>query len=142
VLDSRLRFHDRGGLVPHLTVQKFTQRRNGKPVDLYLGAVRASEVIERSRVDIQSAENPKAYQRALQPSRVRSLARYVDRGDGLLPTSLGLNIRNGAWFEEDSADSSYGKLHFCEEEPWWVWEGQHRSGGIAEAIPRAAHRPR
>lgn len=128
--------------MPDITVQKFTQRSKAKPVDLYLGAVSASEVIERSRVDIQSAENPKGYQRALQPSRVRSIARYVDRGEGLLPTSLGLNIRNGAWFEEDSPGSSYGKLHFSEEEPWWVWEGQHRSGGVAEAIRLAASRKR
>lgn len=128
--------------MPYISVQRFTQRRHGEPVDLYLAAVPADEVIARGVVDIQSAQNPKGYQRALQPSRVRSIARYVERGEGLLPTSLGLNIRTGAAFEEDSPGSATGKLWFSDGEPWYVWEGQHRTGGVQEAIEAAASRKR
>lgn len=106
----------------------------GKPVDLYMTAVSAEEFIARSDIDIQRPDNPEGYQRRLEPPRVRSISRYVTRGEGLLPTSLGVNIRQGAHFEEDSPGSRSGQLHFDENEPWWVWEGQHRTGGLEDAI--------
>jgi DGQHR domain-containing protein len=122
--------------MPYVTVQRFRQLHKGQPVDLYMAAVAAEEVIARSDIDILTTENPEGYQRRLEPPRVRSIARYVAKGEGLLPTSLGVNIRTGAYFEQfpDIDDGSFGRLHFEEDVPWYIWEGQHRTGGIAEAI--------
>jgi hypothetical protein len=102
--------------MPHIAVQRFRQRHKGQPVDLYLAALPAAEIISRSRIDVQSADNPKGYQRRLEDTRVRSISRYVIRGEGVLPTSLGVNIRQGAWFEEDAPGSTSGKLHFSDDE--------------------------
>jgi len=96
-------------------------------------------VIARKSIDIMSASNPRGYQRAPEASRVRGISRYVLTGEGMLPTALLVNIRNGAWFEPfDGADSNLGRLHFSEEQPWWIEDGQHRIGGVVAAIKALA----
>jgi DGQHR domain-containing protein len=124
--------------MPHIAVQRFRQMHKGQPVDLYLAAVPASEVIRRKDIDIQRPDNPKGYQRIPSESRVRTISRYVTNGEGMLPTAVLVNIRNGAWFEEDPAGGNLGKLHFSEDQPWWVEDGQHRTLGVENAINRLA----
>src|SRR6266567_2295019 len=123
--------------MPHVAVQRFHQMHKGDPVELYLAAVPAAEVIRRKQIDIQSRDNPEGYQRALEPTRVRNISRYVTGGEGMLPTALLVNIRHGAWFEAVSGD--LGNLHFSESQPWWVEDGQHRTGGVQDAIERLAN---
>jgi DGQHR domain-containing protein len=117
-----------------------------QPVDLFLAAVPAGDVIARKSIDIMSASNPRGYQRALEQSRVNGIARYVLNGEGMLPTALLVNIRNGAWFEPfdgtDSTfgtDSNFGRLHFADEQAWWIEDGQHRTLGVEAAINTLAH---
>jgi len=124
--------------VGQIPVQRFRQMHRGQPVDLYIAAITAEEIIARSKIDIYSDANPGGYQRALQEPRTRSIAAYVIKGEGLMPTSLGVNIRNGQASFEPLAGlplgDSFGWLHFDEAEPWYVWEGQHRTGGLDLAI--------
>jgi DGQHR domain-containing protein len=124
--------------MPNIPVQQFRQMHKRQPVDLYLAAVPASEVIRRKKIDIQSQDNPSGYQRAPAMGRIRTISRYVTNGEGLLPTALLVNIRNGAWFEADSPSSTQGILHFSEDQPWWIEDGQHRTLGVEDAIKRLA----
>ena len=124
--------------MPHIAVQRFRQMHKGEPVDLYLAAVPATEVISRKDIDIQRPDNPKGYQRIPSESRVRTISRYVTNGEGMLPTAVLVNIRDGARFEEDPSGGNFGKLHFSEDQPWWIEDGQHRTLGVANAIDRLA----
>jgi len=121
-----------------ITVQNFTQRHKGQPVDLYLAVVPAAEIIRRGKVDVMTTANPEGYQRMLSATRTRQIAKYVLGGVGLLPTSLGINIRSGARFEPSEPDGRYGRLCFDESEPWYVYEGQHRTSGLQECMNRLA----
>lgn len=125
--------------MPHIAVQRFHQMHKGKPVDLYLAAVPAAEVIRRKKIDIQNpTDNPRGYQRSPEGYRIKGISRYVIAGEGMLPTALLVNIRNGAWFEEDAPGSALGKLHFDEDQPWWLEDGQHRALGVEEAMRQLA----
>jgi DGQHR domain-containing protein len=118
-----------------IRTQRFRQRHNGEPVFLYLATLPAEAVTARKKIEIKTADNPKGYQRRLEPSRVNSIARYVIRGEGLLPTSLLLNIREGAHYEPSKDDENWGWLIFDDEEELWrVIDGQHRAGGVEAAI--------
>jgi DGQHR domain-containing protein len=124
--------------MPSVTVQRFRQRFKGEPIDLYLAAVPAEEVIHRKRMDVRSVDNPGGYQRRPEGHRLIAIANYVLRGEGLLPTALLVNIREGAWFEESPSGGDFGTLHFSDDQPWWVEDGQHRTLGVKEAFDKAA----
>jgi DGQHR domain-containing protein len=128
----------------HIQVQRFRQTHKGQPVDLYLAAVPAEEISKRKRIDICGPGNPEGYQRAPESHRIVQIAKYVLNGEGMLPTALLVNIRQGAWFEEDPGGGQFGRLHFSDDQPWWVQDGQHRSSGVDEALSRnaAARKPR
>ena len=101
-----------------IRVQKFRQRHDGQPVEMYLAALPAEEVISRKKIEVQTAYNPDGYQRRLEQGRVNSISRYVLRGEGMLPTSLLLNIRHGARFEPED-DGSFGWLVIDDEQQLW-----------------------
>ncbi len=119
-----------------ITVQRFRQMHKKEPVDLYLAAVPAVEVIKRKKIDVQSVDNPSGYQRVPEHSRIRAISRYVRNGEGMLPTALLVNIRGGASFEPIEGD--IGRLHFNDSEPWWIEDGQHRTLGVDDAIQTLA----
>lgn len=124
--------------MPSLPVRRFRQMHQGKPIDLYLTAVPAAEIINRCAVDIQSTDNPKGYQRRPEPSRSAQIARYVLRQEGMLPTALLANIRSGAAFQEISPGTNLGQLHYTETESWYLEDGQNRMLGVKEAMRQAA----
>lgn len=122
--------------MPSIPVQRFRQMHKREPVDLYLAAVPATEVIYRHKIDVQGPDNPDGYQRAPETHRGKQIADYILGGEGMLPTALLVNIRQGAWFQEEAPGSSFGQLHFSDEQPWWVEDGQHRTLGVEQAIAR------
>ena len=117
-----------------IRVQKFRQRHDGQPVEMYLAALPAEEVIARKKIEEQTASKPDGYQRRLEQGRVKSISRYVLRGEGMLPTSLLLNIRQGARFEQED-DGTFGWLIIDDEQQLLrVLDGQHRAGCVELAI--------
>jgi DGQHR domain-containing protein len=61
----------------------------------------------------------------------------------MLPTALLVNIRNGAWFEPITEfEGRFGYLHFEDDQPWWIEDGQHRTLGVQEAIRQLANSKR
>jgi len=106
--------------------------KGSQPIDMYLAVIPANMLIEKSAVDARTADNPKGYQRQAVPSRERAIARYLTQRGGILPTAVLVNIRSGAEFEAGPGDR-HGTLVIPDEEKFWVEDGQHRKGGLAEA---------
>lgn len=122
-----------------------------------LTASRAPEIVAQGRVDIFDAEtNPDGYQRSPSKPRVNRAARYYagseGRAPGLMPNSLLVNIReedfertqirvtsgDQAAFDEAVVEDGnwigLGSIEFPDDMPLWLFDGQHRVGGIAVVI--------
>jgi DGQHR domain-containing protein len=110
--------------------------RGAQPIDMYLAVIPADVLIEKSAVDARTSSNPKGYQRQAIPSRERAIARYVTHKGGILPTAVLVNIRNGAQFVPGDDDGRQGTLVIPDQEKFWIEDGQHRTGGLAEAQDR------
>jgi len=114
---------------------RFRQRHDGKPVYLYLAVQPAESVIARKTIEVYTADNPDGYQRRPEPPRVRAISRYVLRGEGMLPTALLLNIREGAHYEPSKEHEDWGWLVIDDEQELWrIIDGQHRAYGVETAI--------
>jgi len=116
--------------------------------------MRASEILSLARVDEwRSADETRmddrsGYQRALSPSRLRSIADYFEKPDAVMPLGGLLNARSGdeshygqeLTFIPDEANASVdgpqaGVLALSEEaKPLWIVDMQHRLGGLRRAI--------
>jgi DGQHR domain-containing protein len=121
---------------------RFTQRTEGKPYELYVTALPAEMLQERGQVYTYDAGNrPNGYQRRPAPSRIRDIAKYVEKNEGLLPTAVLVNLRDTARFEPIAgpvADGGpvAGTLVIEPDEVLWIVDGQHRTFGIQEASAR------
>jgi len=81
----------------------------------------------------------KGYQRSTIPSKVRSLAQYLERKDGILPVAGLLNVRTkGAlrFSAPRTRGPSIGKLTIPDDTNLWVVDMQHRLEGIRKAHSR------
>ena len=106
--------------------------RGAQPIDMYLAVIPADLLIDKSAVDARTTDNPNGYQRQAVPSRERAIARYVTHKGGILPTAVLVNIRDGAQFVP-APDGRHGTLVIPDDQKFWVEDGQHRRGGLAEA---------
>lgn len=112
-------------------VQPFKQRHEGEEITLYLGAVSAEDLIDgRAEIPQYNSADDTGYQRPPAESRIRSLARYVAKGD-LLPTALLVNVRGEVEFTANG--SIFGMLHVPRDEKLWIMDGQHRFRGLKAA---------
>lgn len=111
-----------------------------KEAILYLGWLRAEELINRSNVDVWRESHREGYQRELVPKRVAEVAWYLKGPEGLLPTAVLISVRDDITFrEEQPLDGSVrGQLEVPDEEILWVIDGQHRVAGLAKAIENGA----
>lgn len=100
-----------------------------KGVPLYIGALRAEELLKGAQVDTWSPGNPQGYQRGLVSKRIGEVAWYLIDGEGIMPTTVLLSVRTH--IEPDS-----GVLEIPDGEPLWVIDGQHRVAGLRGAIDR------
>jgi DGQHR domain-containing protein len=123
-----------------IRVQKFRQMHDGEPVDLYLGALPAVELLARTRIAVFDPETKEGYQRAATETRMREISRYIQKQEGMLPTAALVNIRQGAHFVPDGYDN-FGCLEIDTAEPFWVIDGQHRIGGLRLAYDQVRKNP-
>ncbi len=96
---------------------------------LYVGAVRAGDVIARSKVDVWKTDNQNGYQREVIASRAKAFGRYLVKTKGLSPNALLLNIR-----ETENIRYKDGVLQIPDNIPLWVVDGQHRMKGIEQMM--------
>jgi DGQHR domain-containing protein len=121
-------------------VFEFTQLEAGQPVKLYVGAVPADVLESWAEIDVYDAgKNPGGYQRIPIDYRVRQVSRYAREHEGILPTAILLNIREGARFVPDETQETgirFGTLVIDQKAKLWVVDGQHRLNGLKDASER------
>jgi DGQHR domain-containing protein len=118
-------------------VMRFSQRMGGEDVDLYVSPLPVAAILERFDVDVYDpGKNPSGYQRRPVEYRFREIARYVQDHEGLLPTAILVNLREGVKFEPYRDGDNVGLLKIPEKARLWVVDGQHRVYGLREAEHR------
>ncbi len=115
-------------------VIRLRQRSGGKPVDLYVSALPASVVLQTHDIDIYDpGTKPDGYQRRPTEYRAEDIARYVLSQEGLLPTAVLVNVRDGAEIQPDAPGEDTGLLKIPAGARLWVVDGQHRVRGLQKA---------
>ena len=104
-----------------------------KGIVLYVGWLRAEELIKRGRVDTWTPGHTEGYQRGLVPKRVGEVSWYLREAEGIMPTSILVSIRSDVKFDEEKR-----KLDIPDEVILWIIDGQHRVAGLAKAIEQGA----
>lgn len=104
--------------------------------DLYIGALRADDVIRLGRVAEWSEQNTDGYQRAPEASRMRKLATFLQNESApLLPSSVLLSHR-GEFLPKREISPGFFEIDVANNETLWVVDGQHRIGGLKLAIEK------
>lgn len=104
---------------------------------LYSAIMSARDLTNESdvKVDIYNASHSEGYQRKPSQLRARDFARYLEKGKGICPTSILLNIRGEFSFEP--IKGNYGTLKLPDNpntEKFWIVDGQHRIEGLRELL--------
>lgn len=130
-----------------LRVRAIRFEQNGRV--FYTTVVPADEIIQRSRVDLWSADVPDeeaGYQRAPMATRLRDMANYIEEDDAILPVGGLLNARSESesaygqvlGFEPDAAHNGTVQSGWLtipsEATPLFIVDMQHRLLGIERAI--------
>lgn len=105
-------------------------------LDIYVGVMPASALIDRSTVDEWSPDNPTGYQRALAARRISEVVHYLEDADGVFPSSVLLSYRAGdSRFEPDTANgiTQSGMLTIPDDAILYVIDGQHRIAALRKA---------
>lgn len=116
-------------------------------------AVSAYDLVRQGHVDTYNPVTERGYQREGLPSRMRAASQYYE-GGGTMPNPLLVNIReenfpdvrvvitSGDHNEYNSAIEDGGDwigagfIEFADDLPIWIYDGQHREGGIRELVYR------
>lgn len=122
-----------------IKAMEITQVAEGEKIHLYLAVMSAEMLSERAKPDaFDAGTNPKGYQRRASDHRVSAIATYVSSHEGLLPTAVLLNVREGAEFEREGGNGTpVGTLRIPDEETLWIVDGQHRIAGIKASRERS-----
>ena len=109
-----------------------------KGVPMYLVALPVSELDACSidRWDPRKTGKWKGYQRGLLKDKIRSLAQYLERPDGILPVAGLLNVRQKRTLSfrgRPSKKPVAGTLTIPDDTRLWVVDMQHRLEGIRNA---------
>jgi len=94
---------------------------------MYLFTVRASTLWDLVQINRRHEDKNKGYQRALSPSRVKKIARYLDEGNAI-PGPIVVSFDKA----RDGKDGSQIVVQ-GEADAGWVIDGQHRLAGAHEA---------
>ena len=115
--------------------------------------VQGSFITNQARVDVFDPGTEEGYQRAPVTSRMRAAASYYEKG-GRMPNPLLLNIREDDFdavkvvvtggdhlayeraIEESGDWIGTGYIEFAPDLPFWLYDGQHRKGGLEMLIAR------
>ncbi len=110
----------------------------------YTFLIKPSELLKIAYISHKASRNVEdldTYQRMLNPKRLKSIAKYIDKG-GQFPTNIVVNIKDskGMLFQpgDMKGDSPFGTLHLPPRYATaWIIDGQHRLYGYAHSL-RAA----
>jgi len=104
---------------------------------MYITTMKAVDLLASYRTDRWGEDNPKGYQRALVPIRVRKAMTYLLKEEGVFPTSILVNVRGKIEFKPKQRIDNFaefGELVISPESlPFSIVDGQHRLEGLKEA---------
>jgi DGQHR domain-containing protein len=80
------------------------------------------------KVNERDTDKDKGYQRTLSPSRVNTIARYINNGNSI-PNSILISLKEGATLSTKEDSITIPKR----ENAGWVIDGQHRLAGARES---------
>ena len=104
--------------------------------DLYVGAMRAEDVIRLGRVAEWKEGDETGYQRAPEAPRIRKLATFLkNESVPLLPTSVLLSHR-GEPLEKREIAQDVVEIDLPEHSVLYIVDGQHRVAGLQMAIEK------
>jgi DGQHR domain-containing protein len=111
--------------IKSIRVHAFPITQSGQT--FYLFSMRASQLWDLVQINRRSEDKKEGYQRALSPSRVRNIARFIS-AKGLIPGSIIVSFDRGEFSEAS------GNLVLPNRKNLgWVIDGQHRLAGAYEA---------
>jgi len=119
---------------------------------LFFGAIPAKKLVKQAKVDTFDPNTKQGYQRDRVASRVRAASDYYEAG-GRFPNPILANIREIDFDKvrvevtedetgfQDAVESDgdwigAGFIEFPEDVVLWVYDGQHREGGIEDLVAR------
>ena len=102
----------------------------------YAARMLAEQLCDERRVqaDAWSPDNREGYQRRLSMVRARLFAKYIANPDNISPPAVLLSVRESVEFK--SKDGNYGILRIPNSSILYEVDGQHRIGGLKEAMRR------
>ena len=131
-----------GQKIEGLTMEVLATRGKMGGEYFYTFMIRPDELLKIAYVGHKASrntENLKTYQRMLQPSRLKKIAKYIN-GGGRFPTNIVLNLKtkkkNPLIFKsiEKAGDEELGTLYLPKNyASAWIIDGQHRLYGYAYA---------
>lgn len=100
----------------------------------YAAYMSAEQLCDEDRVkaDAWSPANREGYQRRLSTIRARLFAKYIANPDNISPPAVLLSVRESVQFR--SKDGKYGTLSIPDSSVLYEVDGQHRIGGLREAV--------
>jgi len=106
--------------------------QNGKK--FYAACMSAEQLCDEGRVkaDVWSPGNREGYQRKLDTIRARLFAKYIANQDNISPQAILLSVRESVEFRPK--DGKFGTLSIPDGSTLYEVDGQHRIGGLREAI--------
>lgn len=116
------------------SVIEFEQRHNGQMMKLYAGVISADELVERYHIPEYNTNSDTGYQRPVYPSRLGQIASYILNREGVMPTSILANIRQGAHFRFTTPP--VGELSVPIDQLLEMVDGQHRAKALRLAKER------
>jgi DGQHR domain-containing protein len=113
----------------------FELEQNGEK--MYLTWMTAEELMDtdRVKVDIWRRANPEGYQRTHTQNRSNAFGRFIAVSKGSSPLSVLLSVRVPVDFKAEKGN--FGTLVIPDSEPLWIVDGQHRIGGLREAMEKS-----
>ncbi|MFC1475786.1 DGQHR domain-containing protein [Candidatus Zixiibacteriota bacterium] len=112
----------------------------------YVTALRGGYLASKDRVKIDyfRPDHPVGYQRSPNKTRYRGISRYLRSEDAygeflgpVMAQSIVLNCRVALTFKPSADDSRLGNLVLLDDVELYVVDGQHRVGGIRDALERS-----
>jgi len=118
--------------------------QRGTPI--FLGGMPSDVVVQQKKVALFDPETNEGYQREPSHARMNEAGKYYE-GGGRMPNPLLMNIRESDFdrvtvkplkdiegYEAAQADGSdwigYGYVEFPDDLDLWLYDGQHRGGGL------------
>lgn len=100
----------------------------------YITFMSAEQLSDEKRIqaDIWTEKNREGYQRGLDMIRARLFAKYISNSENISPPAVLLSIRESIEFEPK--DGKYGILKLPDSSILYEVDGQHRIGGVREAM--------